>query len=53
MREFLPATVQHGTRYVARLPIPSDGKAGTSQNYRDAWFTGFARKSGYRRMGRE
>ena len=42
MREFLSATVQHGTGRGARLPIPSYGKTGTSQNYRDAWFIGFA-----------
>ncbi|MGI9383349.1 MAG: transglycosylase domain-containing protein [Methyloligellaceae bacterium] len=42
MRQFLSATVQHGTGRAARLPIPSYGKTGTSQNYRDAWFIGFA-----------
>ena len=42
MRHFLSATVQHGTGRAARLPIPSYGKTGTSQNYRDAWFIGFA-----------
>ena len=42
MRQFLEATVQAGTGRAAQLSIPSYGKTGTSQNYRDAWFVGFA-----------
>lgn len=42
MRELLQATVSYGTGRAARLPIPAYGKTGTSQNYRDAWFVGFA-----------
>lgn len=42
MRDFLSATVQHGTGRGARLGYPTFGKTGTSQNYRDAWFIGFA-----------
>ena len=42
MRQFLQATVQAGTGRAARVSIPSYGKTGTSQNYRDAWFVGFA-----------
>jgi len=42
MRELLKATVSYGTGRGARLPIPAYGKTGTSQNYRDAWFIGFA-----------
>ena len=42
MRQFLEATVQAGTGRAAQLSIPSFGKTGTSQNYRDAWFVGFA-----------
>ncbi|MEC9368005.1 MAG: PBP1A family penicillin-binding protein [Pseudomonadota bacterium] len=42
MRQFLQATVQYGTGRGARLAVPSYGKTGTSQNYRDAWFIGFA-----------
>ena len=42
MRELLQATVSYGTGRAARLPIPAFGKTGTSQNYRDAWFVGFA-----------
>lgn len=42
MRQLLQATVSYGTGRGARLPIPAYGKTGTSQNYRDAWFVGFA-----------
>ena len=42
MRELLQATVNYGTGRGARLSIPAYGKTGTSQNYRDAWFMGFA-----------
>jgi penicillin-binding protein 1A len=42
MRQLLEATVQAGTGRAARLPIRAYGKTGTSQNYRDAWFIGFA-----------
>ncbi len=42
MRQFLGATVNYGTGRGARLSIPTYGKTGTSQNYRDAWFIGFA-----------
>ena len=42
MRALLAATVQRGTGRGARLAIPAFGKTGTSQNYRDAWFIGFA-----------
>jgi penicillin-binding protein 1A len=42
MRELMQATVQYGTGQGARLGYPSFGKTGTSQNYRDAWFIGFA-----------
>ena len=42
MRQLLESTVQAGTGRTARLPIRAYGKTGTSQNYRDAWFIGFA-----------
>ncbi|MGD9867104.1 MAG: transglycosylase domain-containing protein, partial [Hyphomicrobiales bacterium] len=42
MRQFMSAVVQGGTGRGARLAVPSYGKTGTSQNYRDAWFIGFA-----------
>lgn len=38
----LRATVETGTGRGARLPLPAYGKTGTSQDYRDAWFIGFA-----------
>jgi penicillin-binding protein 1A len=38
----LSATVERGTGRRARLSIPAYGKTGTSQDFRDAWFLGFA-----------
>jgi penicillin-binding protein 1A len=40
--ELLSATVNQGTGTAARLAIPAYGKTGTSQDYRDALFIGFA-----------
>lgn len=40
--ELLGATVSEGTGRAARLAIPAYGKTGTSQDYRDALFIGFA-----------
>jgi penicillin-binding protein 1A len=42
MLELLGATVNQGTGRAARLAIPAYGKTGTSQDYRDALFVGFA-----------
>ncbi len=42
MRELLAGTVDYGTARAARLPIRAYGKTGTSQDFRDAWFIGFA-----------
>lgn len=42
MRMLLRGTVQQGSGRKARLPIAAYGKTGTSQEYRDAWFVGFA-----------
>jgi membrane peptidoglycan carboxypeptidase len=42
MRDLLSAVVTSGSGRGARLPIPAFGKTGTSQDYRDAWFIGFA-----------
>ena len=42
MRELLAAVVRKGSGRAARLSIPAFGKTGTSQEYRDAWFIGFA-----------
>lgn len=41
MLELLVEVVREGTGKAARLAVPSAGKTGTSQNYRDAWFVGF------------
>ena len=45
MRDLLAAVVNVGTGRNAALPAeigPARGKTGTSQNFRDAWFIGFA-----------
>jgi len=42
LRSMLGTVVSHGTARGARLPIPAYGKTGTSQDFRDAWFVGFA-----------
>jgi penicillin-binding protein 1A len=42
MLTLLKGTVERGTGRRARLPIAAYGKTGTSSDYRDAWFIGFA-----------
>jgi penicillin-binding protein 1A len=42
LQTLLRGTVESGTGRRARLPIRAYGKTGTSQDYRDAWFIGFA-----------
>lgn len=42
LRQLLATTVQSGTGRGARVPVPAYGKTGTSQDFRDAWFVGFA-----------
>lgn len=42
MLTLLNGTVERGTGRRARLPIRAHGKTGTSSDYRDAWFIGFA-----------
>ncbi len=42
MRELLNSAVRNGTGLAARLPIKAFGKTGTTQNFRDALFVGFA-----------
>lgn len=42
MLELLASAVRNGTGVEARLPIPTYGKTGTTQNHRDALFIGFA-----------
>lgn len=38
----LEQVIKDGTGRRAKLPVPAAGKTGTSQNYRDAWFIGWA-----------
>lgn len=42
MQSLLHAVVAQGTGRGARLRVPAFGKTGTSEDYRDAWFVGFA-----------
>ncbi|PZN96764.1 MAG: penicillin-binding protein [Alphaproteobacteria bacterium] len=42
MLELLQSAVRNGTGNAARLSIPTYGKTGTTQSYRDALFIGFA-----------
>lgn len=42
MQSLLHAVMQQGTGRKARLGVPSFAKTGTSEDYRDAWFIGFA-----------
>jgi penicillin-binding protein 1A len=42
MREVLYAVVQRGTGRAANLSVPTFGKTGTTSDYRDAVFVGFA-----------
>ncbi|MEH3146890.1 MAG: PBP1A family penicillin-binding protein [Methylobacterium frigidaeris] len=41
MLDLLAAVVREGTGKAARVSVPSGGKTGTTQDYRDAWFIGF------------
>ncbi len=42
MEQLLLSAVRNGTGLDARLPIPAYGKTGTTQDYRDALFIGYA-----------
>jgi penicillin-binding protein 1A len=42
LRDVLYAVVNRGTGRAAALSIPTFGKTGTTSDYRDAWFIGFA-----------
>lgn len=42
MLELLKGVVDGGTGRAAQLPVAAYGKTGTTQDYRDAWFVGFA-----------
>jgi len=41
MHDVLASVVREGTARAARINGPAEGKTGTSQNYKDAWFVGF------------
>jgi penicillin-binding protein 1A len=42
MRDILHGVVTHGTGHAANLSVPTFGKTGTTSDYRDALFVGFA-----------
>jgi penicillin-binding protein 1A len=42
LRDVLYSVVNRGTARAAILPVPAFGKTGTTSDYRDAWFIGFA-----------
>jgi len=42
LRDVFYAVVQRGTGRAAALSVPTFGKTGTTSDYRDAWFIGFA-----------
>ncbi len=42
LRDVFHAVVDHGTGRAAALSVPTFGKTGTTSDYRDAWFVGFA-----------
>ncbi len=42
IEQMLRAAINRGTGRAATLPIPNFGKTGTTQNYRDALFVGYA-----------
>jgi len=42
MTEMLRAVIAWGTGKAAKIDRPAAGKSGTSQDFRDAWFVGFA-----------
>src|SRR5262249_44492875 len=41
MHDVLASVVREGTARGARIGVPAEGKTGTSQSYKDAWFIGF------------
>jgi penicillin-binding protein 1A len=43
MLELLRSTIDYGTGKAAKLAVPTYGKTGTTQDFRDAWFIGFAK----------
>jgi penicillin-binding protein 1A len=41
MHDVLASVVREGTARGAKISVSAEGKTGTSQNYKDAWFIGF------------
>ena len=41
MHDVLASVVREGTARAAKINVPAEGKTGTSQSYKDAWFVGF------------
>jgi membrane peptidoglycan carboxypeptidase len=41
IHDVLASVVREGTARAARINVPAEGKTGTSQSYKDAWFVGF------------
>jgi penicillin-binding protein 1A len=41
MHDVLGSVVREGTARGAKINVPAEGKTGTSQSYKDAWFIGF------------
>jgi penicillin-binding protein 1A len=41
MHDVLASVIREGTARGARINVPAEGKTGTSQNHKDAWFIGF------------
>jgi membrane peptidoglycan carboxypeptidase len=41
MHDILASVVREGTARGARINVPAEGKTGTSQSHKDAWFIGF------------
>src|SRR5262249_2851450 len=41
MHDVLASVVREGTARGAKINVPAEGKTGTSQSYKDAWFIGF------------
>ena len=41
MHDVLASVVREGTARAAKINVPTEGKTGTSQSYKDAWFVGF------------
>ncbi len=41
MQTMMRGVIDHGTGTAARCPFPASGKTGTTNSYKDAWFSGY------------